>query len=67
MFSKIAKLKSHEQTLFGIAIVAGIVAVWRGLGGLMDLYLLPHDPTMSFSLSILIGLVILGATHYTVN
>jgi hypothetical protein len=67
MFSKIAKLKAHEQTFFAIIIATGVIAVWRGFWGLMDLYLFPHDATTSFIASILIGLAILGITHYTVK
>jgi hypothetical protein len=67
MFSKLDTLKLHEQSFFALMIVIGVVAVWRGLWGLMDLYLFPGEPTMSFCVSILIGLAILSATHYTVK
>lgn len=60
-------MKSEHQAIFAVLIAIGVVAVWRGLWGLMDLYLLPQDEATSFSLSILIGLAILGATHYTVK
>lgn len=67
MLSKISTLKLHEQSFFALMIVVGVVAVWRGLWGLMDLYLFPNEPTSSFCISILIGVAILSATHYTVK
>lgn len=42
-----------------LVIAAGIVMVWRGIWGLMDVYLFPGNPTLSYALSIAIGLVIL--------
>ncbi len=36
-----------------------VIAVWRGLWGLMDLYLLPDNPTWSFVVSIVLGVIIL--------
>jgi len=33
----------------------------------MDAHLIPEDPRMSFVVSIIIGLAILGGTHYTVK
>lgn len=67
LFSKIAKLKDHEQTILAVVIVTGVVAIWRGLWNLMDLHLFTHDPTLSALTSILIGLLILGGSHYTVK
>jgi len=65
--TKIAKLKDHEQTILAVVIVTGVVAVWRGLWNLMDLLLFSHDPILSSLTSIMIGLVILSGTHYTVK
>jgi hypothetical protein len=67
MFKKILTLKIQEQSFFALMIAIGVIAIWRGFWGLMDLYLFPHDATMSFIFSIIIGLAILGATHYTVK
>ena len=46
--------------LFIILIVA-IVCVWRGVWGLLDLYLIPESPDMSFIISVIIGFIILLA------
>lgn len=44
-----------------ICIVLGIVFVWRGMWGLMDLYLFPEQPTLSFTVSVLLGIFFLWA------
>jgi len=36
-----------------------IVGFWRGVRGLMDIYLFPGNPTLSLFTSITIGLIIL--------
>ncbi len=67
MIGRILEQKPYEQTILAIVIAVGVIAVWRGFWGLMDLHLFPEDPTFSFIISILIGLAILSATHYTVK
>lgn len=42
-----------------ILIVIGIVMVWRGIWGFMDLYLFPNQKELSYIASILLGLIIL--------
>ena len=49
----------NNPVLYFIAVVA-IVAMWRGLGGLMDLYLWPKNPKRSYLVSLLIGIIIMG-------
>lgn len=39
--------------------VVGVVAAWRGIWGLLDLYLFPGNENLSFILSIIIGVGIL--------
>jgi hypothetical protein len=60
-------MKSHHQVFLAIVIASGVIAFWRGLWGLMDLYLFPHNEAISSLMSILIGLAVLGATHYIVK
>lgn len=42
-----------------LLLAIGVVAVWRGVWGLMDLYIFPNDLIMSFTASIIIGVVLL--------
>ena len=44
-------------TIFVLAV--GIVLVWRGVWGLLDLYLFPGNEALSFTVSIIAGIVIL--------
>ena len=45
--------------LTGIAIIA----FWRGLWGLMDLYLFPDNEPLSYIVSVVIGLLLLYLVH----
>ena len=42
----------------------GIVLFWRGTWGLMDLYLHPNNPLVSYIISLIIGLVLLASRHH---
>ncbi len=68
-----AKRKDHNTNLYAKQIVkalligVSVVFFWRGAWGLMDLYLFPNDMTVSYVLSLVIGLGVLFATHYIVK
>jgi len=63
MLQKIHNLKKHHQFLYSVIIAIGLIAVWRGIWGILDLYLFQNNPLISFSASIVFGLIILGITH----
>lgn len=67
MFKDFKKLKSNHQTTFAIIIAFAVISFWRGLWGLFDVYLFPENYVLSLWASIITGLVILIATHYTVR
>ena len=46
--------------LYLVAVVS-VVAMWRGLWGLMDIYLWPNNPKRSNTASFIIGFVALVA------
>jgi len=52
-----------------LAILVGfaVILFWRGIWQLMDLYLIPSNPTASYAISILIGLIILIFTHKAIR
>ena len=64
MLHRLKKLKSFEQLIFTLLISFSVISVWRGLNGLMDLYLFPNNPSLSYFASLGIGLFILYVTHY---
>ena len=44
-------------------ISVAVVLFWRGVWGLMDLYVFPNNLLMSYLISIAIGLGVLAATR----
>ena len=58
---------SFKQILFALLIGFAVISFWRGVWGLLDIYLLPNNQSASFWISIIIGIVILTATHYSVK
>ncbi len=46
-----------------LQIVIAVVLVWRGLWGLMDLYIFPDQLLVSYIVSLVIGLLVLFTTH----
>ncbi len=57
-------MKLKHQAIFAVIIAFAVIAFWRGIWGLMDLYLFPDNYELSLWTSLIIGLVILVATHY---
>ena len=67
MVKTFSKLKKHHQLLFSLIIMSGLVCLWRGMWGLLDLYFFAADPTTSFALSIVLGCAVIVVTHYTID
>ncbi len=67
MFKKISKMKSKHQTAFALIIAFAVISFWRGIWGLMDEFLFPNSPPLSFLVSFLLGFSILILTDYTVR
>ncbi|MBT4349949.1 hypothetical protein HOD19_04215 [bacterium] len=53
------RLKKTNRNVYSIIIGLGILLYWRGLWGLLDLYLFPGNELISYSISIVVGLAIL--------
>lgn len=60
-------MKFKKKTINALLVATGVVLFWRGAWGLLDLYLLPGNPTLSFITSIILGIIILAATHHLVD
>jgi hypothetical protein len=57
--------KTSLVDVFGIIIASlAIVSFWRGVWGLLDIYLLPKNQILSFIISMIIGLLILLAIAF---
>lgn len=63
------KYKKRPAPLSTILIAGAIIMFWRGVWGLMDIYLFPHDPTLSYGVSFLISvlLYIFVVRHHVKN
>jgi hypothetical protein len=64
MLHKISKMKFHHQTIFAVIIGFAVICFWRGIWGLLDVYLFPDNYILSLWASFFLGLSILIATHY---
>lgn len=58
------RIKKHHPNWYSIIVGAAIVMYWRGLWGLMDTYLFPGNEVLSYSASIVIGLLLLLANDF---
>ncbi|MBU0648170.1 hypothetical protein KJ855_03235 [Patescibacteria group bacterium] len=66
------KILSHHfkhkyPVIYSIIIGIGLIMFWRGLWGIMDLYLFPHDELYSYISSAVIGLIILYINDFRLN
>lgn len=67
VLKKFSEIRVRHQVFFGLLGLAGVVAVWRGLWGLMDQYVFPNSLTLSYLISIVIGITIIGVAHYVIK
>lgn len=56
---KLKRIKLKNKNLHAILVGSAVIMFWRGLWGLMDRYLFPDNPVVSFLISISLGLLIL--------
>lgn len=52
-------IKRIKRIFNTILIASGVVLFWRGAWGLMDLYIVPDNPSASFVISLVLGIGIL--------
>ncbi len=62
-FSQLFACASQAQFPFTFIVVLGVVSLWRGAWGLMDLHLFPKNSSLSYIVSLIIGLAILLSTY----
>jgi hypothetical protein len=58
---------NFKNATLTLLLAFAIVSFWRGIWGLMDLYLLPNNPSLSFSLSAVIGIGIIYSVKHKIN
>ena len=67
MVEKHVQKRRIKKVLYAVIIAFAIVSFWRGVWGLMDLYLFPNNYTLSLLISVLIGLTILYTTKHVID
>ncbi|NCO05057.1 MAG: hypothetical protein GW939_02820 [Candidatus Magasanikbacteria bacterium] len=67
MLKKLINLKKHHQLVFGLIIMSAMICLWRGIWGLLDIYLIPNDPSLSYLISLILGIAVIITTHYTID
>lgn len=60
-------MKNIKNNLKLFILAAGIISIWRGVWGLLDIYLFPGNQTLSLCLSIIIGVFILYFQDHKLN
>lgn len=63
MDKTINNLERKHKIIAAILIGSAVVMFWRGMWGLLDLYLFPDNPAISYITSLIVGFVILIITH----
>ena len=67
MIEEIKKIKTRHKIIFSIIIGLAVISFWRGVWGLLDVYLFPNNYPLSLWLSVLIGILILAITGYVIK
>lgn len=63
----LTRFKGEHPNANAAIIVFAIIMVWRGVWGLLDLYLFPGSPLLSYLLSIGFGFVILYLDGFSLD
>ena len=60
-------MSRYKKISYALLIGIAVISFWRGIWGLSDLYLFPSNKTISLSISVIIGLVILIFTRKAIR
>ncbi len=67
MYNKFKRMSNFKQILFALLIGIAVVSFWRGVWGLLDIYLFPNNGELSLWVSLIASVVVLVGTHYIVK
>jgi hypothetical protein len=59
MFKNIRKFLARRKNLRIITDVLAIIIIWRGVWGLLDLFIFPQNPLLSYITSTIFGFILL--------
>lgn len=61
------KHKKKNPFLYHLITGTAIITFWRGLWGLLDIYIFPENLVLSYGISTIIGLAILFINDYSIE
>lgn len=56
-----------EKRIYAVVVAFAVIAFWRGCWGLMDEYLFPANYELSLWISLIVGIIVLMATHHIIS
>lgn len=59
--------KKRSPFLYHLITGSAIIAAWRGIWGLLDIYLFPGNIALSYAVSAIIGIVILLINDFSIS
>jgi hypothetical protein len=59
--------RNWRKVFFAVIIAFAVISFWRGVWGLMDIYLFPKNILLSLWISVIIGIIILIFTRHTIK
>ena len=64
---RLAEFKARHPNGNAVVIVLAIIMLWRGVWGLLDIYLFPGSPNLSYLVSIALGILILYLDNFSIE
>ena len=65
--SPLLGLKTLHPTLNAVIVVMAIIMLWRGIWGLLDLYLFPANPVLSYLTCLGLGALVLYLDDFSLK
>ena len=67
MLKRISKMEANHQIIFAIVLAISMISFWRGVSGLLGIYVFPNNIKLSLWTSLAIGISVLVLTNYITN
>ena len=67
MFMFLKKKGGVHRASYYLVTGFGMVVFWRGIWGLLDIYLFPNQPLASYAISAFVGVLILFLNDYSLS
>lgn len=65
--SPLLGLKTLHPAVNALVVVLAIIMLWRGIWGLLDMYLFPEHPTLSYLVSLALGALVLYLDDFSLK